>query len=270
MELFRHEIISDRIIRIINFLGNCCYLVIGEEKACLLDTLDGFGNLEEYARKFTDKPIFVILTHAHLDHCGGCFFFEEVYMNHKDLDLFNTMSPVDYRLNANRGNPEVAKLPISELNPSFEGHIINVDDGDVFDLGNVSIKMIAVKGHTQGTMIPLIVEERAAVFGDACGVGTLILEYSATIEEYRKSLINFKQHEDSYDLILRNHGTFTSPKELLDNVIECCDIILEGNREFDKVSSHGHDFLVTMPMDDKGNRVDGKQGNIKFLADKIR
>lgn len=268
MEYFKHEVLNERVIRIIDFLANCCYLVIGDDKACLLDTIDGFGNVKEYAQQFTDKEIFVILTHGHLDHGGGCCWFDQVYMNHADLKLFNDSCSSDYRLSRYANRELTANIPIKDFNPIYDGEIIDIQDNQVFDLGNISIKMILVQGHTYGMMVPLIEQERMIVFGDACGVGTLLLgSVSTSVSVYKQSLLNLKNFENDYDYILRNHGTFKSPKQLLDNVIECCDKILENRTCGKSVIQFGKEMHIVEAIDEYGNRLDGQEGNIKYMPE---
>ncbi len=269
MEYYTSEKISDRVIRITDFLKNCCYLVIGEKRAVLLDTLDGFGNIRQFAETLTDKPLFVILTHGHIDHGAGCWYFDEVWMNRKDMALFQEHCSLEFRKERYRKDPATRAIPDSDYALMYEGEINDIADGQRFDLGNLTVRMIAVPGHTQGMMVPLIEEERMIIFGDACGVGVLLTgENSSCVSEYRKSLQRLKTFEQEYDTILRNHGTFCSPKELLDNVLECCDDILAGKNRDQIVHSHGIDFHIAKPVDDKENRLDGKQGNIKYTLDK--
>jgi glyoxylase-like metal-dependent hydrolase (beta-lactamase superfamily II) len=46
-------------------------LIIGPEKALLIDTGCGIGNLRKAVAEVTDKPVIVINTHTHLDHLGS-------------------------------------------------------------------------------------------------------------------------------------------------------------------------------------------------------
>jgi hypothetical protein len=55
-------------------------LVVGEEKAALIDTGCGIGNLRSAIEDVTDKPIVVINTHTHADHLGGNYQFDEIAM----------------------------------------------------------------------------------------------------------------------------------------------------------------------------------------------
>ena len=130
--------------------------------------------------------------------------------------------------------------------------------------------MILVKGHTPGMMCPLIIEERTIIFGDACGVGVLLFdEFSSNVSEYKTSLMQLKEYEKDYDIIYRNHGTFTSLKELLDNVIECCELILTHKDAKVPVSMHGIQLYSAQETAGYG-RKDGKEGNIMYTLDKVR
>ena len=48
-----------------------CYLLIGSEKAMLIDTAYGDGDLRAFVETITDKPVMVCNTHGHFDHTGG-------------------------------------------------------------------------------------------------------------------------------------------------------------------------------------------------------
>lgn len=271
MEYYTHVRLSEHIYRITDFTGVCCYLVVGNQKACLLDTCNGIGNIKEYVEKITNLPLFVILTHGHLDHMGGAGLFHEVYMNHDDLPVFKKHGDMAFRIQDTKDHSPV---PIHEEDfiPTYQGDIIPIHDQDTFDLGGITIQMILVKGHTPGMMCPLIKEERTIIFGDACGVGVLLFdEYSSCVSEYRESLFNLKKYENAYDTIYRNHGTFTSPKELLDNVIECCDLILSGNDDHQETLFHGMELFACHQLNDNGHgRADGKEGNIMYSIDKMK
>ncbi len=270
MVYFTSEKLTNRITRIRDILGTCLYLVEGDEKACLLDTGDGYGNLKEYVETLTHKPVFVVLTHGHLDHVGGACFFDEVYMNSKDQAVYDEHSTVEFRYHRNQEKwPNIAEIPREEYNPPYEGELRELHDGQIFDLGHCHIEMIGVPGHTQGMMCALIQEERYIVFGDACGVFVLLHnDQSSNVSEYRKSLVRLKTYEDRYDYIIRNHGTGQSPKELLDNVIECCDAILNGTADNVEIEFAGEKLLLCKAVDGKNGRLDGKEGNIAYKKEK--
>ena len=57
---------------VINEYGlNAMFLLVGEEKALLIDTGTGVFDLPLLLKTLTDKPVQVVLTHGHPDHAGA-------------------------------------------------------------------------------------------------------------------------------------------------------------------------------------------------------
>lgn len=54
------------------------YLVIGKNRAALIDTGCGIGNIRTLAKQFTQLPIIVVNTHSHYDHIAQNYLFDEV------------------------------------------------------------------------------------------------------------------------------------------------------------------------------------------------
>ena len=61
--------------------------MVGEEKACLIDTANGLNDTGAAVKNLTDKPLVVINTHGHPDHIMGNACFDHVYLNHADREL---------------------------------------------------------------------------------------------------------------------------------------------------------------------------------------
>ena len=201
---------------------------------------------------------------------GGAALFEEVYINLEDLPVFHKHGDMVTRYEETQRIPETRSIPYLDIIPTRTQAMKGIQNGDIFDLGNIHIQMISVPGHTPGMMCPLILEERTIIFGDACGVSVLLFdEYSSCVSEYLKSLEVLKTYENDYDTIYRNHGTFISEKSLLDNVIECCYLILANQDDHVPVEFHNY-HLYAAKETNQFNRVDGKEGNILYSLDKAK
>lgn len=269
--MFRSEIVSERIIRIIDAVNVAMYLVIGDKRACLIDAGCGLGDLKSYVETLTDKPVFVVLTHGHFDHVGGASLFQEVYLNELDEEVYREHTSTAYRQQMLASLPESMKINVEVMNPVKQTLFLPLEDRQQFDLGGMTLEMISVPGHTRGMMMVLMVEAKIMLYGDACGVGVLLFEdYATTVSEYLQALQNLKMKDHGrYTTIIRNHGTFESELSLLDNVIECCHEILEGRDDHVPTQVFGEDgFFYAKAIDEKHQRVDGLFGNICYRHDK--
>lgn len=264
--------LSKRLYRFIDASRTACYLAVGDKKAALLDTGVGIGDLKRTVNQITDKPLTVILTHGHLDHIGGVQQFKDscIYLNPNDIEIIAENSNLEKRLNY--AQEVCADLTIEDIIPVYTGKYLPMKDNQIFDLGGLHIQMVSVPGHTQGMMCPLLIEERTIIFGDACGVAVMLMdEHSSTISQYLNSLYNLQTYEDKYDIVYRNHGTFTNPKDLLENVMDCCQHVLDGTDDAMEFIIHGRKGWMAKKIDHTtGIPVDGKTGNLFYIKDKIK
>lgn len=270
MITFTSEKVSPHVTRIMDGTNVCEYLIEGTERAALIDTGYGVGDLKGFVEQLTDKPYDVFITHGHVDHAAGAGQFPKVYMNLADVELEKVHCAVEFRKERIQTGPGV-HLEDSDFLPQRTEPFTDLPDNLTVDLGGATLVFIHVPGHTHGMIVPILKEDRIAFFGDACGVGTLIcLPGSTTIEEYLKGLRKLQTFEPLYDTVLRQHGTCRSTKRLLEDNIENCELILRG--EDDHVE---HDFRGTLccwarEQDEQGGRKDGREGNIRYMPDRIR
>jgi glyoxylase-like metal-dependent hydrolase (beta-lactamase superfamily II) len=268
LEYFRSEKVSNSTTRIFGVYREMMYLIEGKEKALLIDAGIGVGDLDAYVKTLTNKSIELVVTHGHMDHCGGAPLFSSVYLNQADLELSRTNSDFETRASLIRtvvgsGIPEEAFVRQKEVNYK------PLEDGCCFDLGGLTVEMLAMPGHTRGMICPLIVQERAVVFGDGCNPTVfLFLPESLGVPEYRKQLLEFKRrHADRYDMVYLSHMMGACDKVLLDEVIEVCDDILKGNVDNMPFDFLGKTYQVAKSIDPKTfRRKDGRLGNIIYKA----
>lgn len=282
-ELFSHEYITDKIVRVRDASFTAVYVILGKEKTVLLDTGIGVGNLREYIEKNINRKIdLVILTHGHLDHANGVFEFMNcpIYLNPLDKELMKKHQDKERQLAYVRQAYNYYHLDVPELKEeNVLDHMdpeatLSLSDEQVFDIGGVHLKTIHTPGHTMGMMMVLIEEERFLLTGDGCGMGVLLVEdCCSTVETYRNSLVKLGKYEPFYDHILRNHGTCVSEKTLIRNVIGVAEEILAGTDDRIPtravIESSFPVFQAKETFPGTQDRVDGKQGNIIYAVNKI-
>ena len=120
-----------------------CTLILGEEKAVLIDTGCGIGNIRDVVEEITDLPVMVVNSHAHNDHIAQNYLFDEVAM----LD-----HPWSHEAEKGLPNSEMAHLIADgmlwkELPEGFDAENYVVPgfkvthwfkEGAILDLGNVT------------------------------------------------------------------------------------------------------------------------------------
>lgn len=181
--------IAPGVTMIVDVLGNHCYLVEGMDRALLVDSCDGFGNLRACVEELTDLPVTVVITHGHEDHMMGSYWFGEAHL-----------SPLDGGAQRWEGSEEriqriyeqvceeglvTADTPYA-LRDGVRPVELPVTDGDVFDLGGRTVRAVALPGHTAGSMGYLLEDVGVLFAGDAVTpVMCLFFEDSLSIQEWR-------------------------------------------------------------------------------------
>ena len=271
MAKFTTKDMGNGIIRIEGQGAVGMYLIIGENKAVLLDTGLGANDLKEFVSNLTDKPLEVYLTHGHLDHAGGMYYFDEVHMSYKDIPMLkeNTKKDrVDYLdlIKRMMGRDEWSEEDVCDVK---DVKIIDIQDGEVIDLGGRSLTAIDFSGHTEGSMAFYDDKTKYLFVGDCVNNSTfMFLEQSTSISHYLKSLERIrKEWMPKISHIVICHDYDIVPDECLDNVIDCCHRILDGTDD-KETFVHPNPMFAGMPVRwayaGGANRKDNKFGNVAY------
>ena len=160
-----------------------CYLLIGSDRALLVDTGLGVCNIYEQVRKLTDKPITAVATHIHWDHIGGHKYFPDFYAHKAELDWLDGGFPLPAQAVKNMV-ADRCELPRDfDINKYeiFQGEPSRVlDDGDTIDLGGRTIQALHTPGHSPGHLCFWEAERGNLFSGDLVYKGTLFANYPST------------------------------------------------------------------------------------------
>ena len=151
------------------------YLVEGETKVAVIDTGISEGmRITPLLRTLTEKPLVLILTHAHIDHVHHMDEFDTVYMCHDELVL-----------------PEAwLRTHMAGKELDFAG-TIPIDTGSKIDLGGRVLEICKIPGHTPGSVAVYDAREDLVFTGDAIGSGCGVwmqLPGCSALEEYEENL----------------------------------------------------------------------------------
>ena len=225
--------VADDLWSITGFAHEMMYLVVGSQKAMLVDTGMGIGDLDAVVRKITRLPVFVVNTHGHPDHAGGNPLFKHIWLHPSDRPILRRMCTDSYRsadINAADGMDEAQRQhAISEMVHYRPVQTRMIRQGQVFDLGGRNFEVIETPGHTPGSVCLLNSREKLLITGDTV-VETpvwLYLPHSMPLEIYRQSLDRLWERRNEFKILLPGHPSVPLGKNHLRDLITCAGEILE-------------------------------------------
>lgn len=170
------------------------YLVAGSKKAVVIDTMNGYENVKAIARTLTSLPLTVVNTHGHPDHIFGNVYFDEAYLHPDDWKLAEKYITI----------PEFREA-IGTRDLRFPP-LLPVKEGNVFDLGGVSLEVYHIPGHTPGGICLLDQEDRILFTGDSIIEQTWMqMKESLPIPVFFEALNKITIIRDKFDYILTGH-----------------------------------------------------------------
>lgn len=238
-----------------------CYLVEGSERAALIDTGTGIGDLKAVVESLTDLPVFVVLTHEHYDHVAGAWRWDEI-VAYDDPEGLAVMA-------RGRSNESLEQYvaddylwkPLPEGWDPGEWTIPPIEPtelvthGDLIDLGNRALEVIYTPGHSPGSMCLLDAGNRLLFTGDHFFPGPLYaFGPDVSLEDYVASNRRLVERVDEFDYVLSGHNDPWVPSEVIPRVSQAFETILAGGGDYSEGDGlrryrfHGFDVLVRADM----------------------
>lgn len=222
-----------------------CTLILGEEKAVLIDTGCGIGNLRDVVDEITDLPVMVVNTHAHNDHIAQNHLFDEVAM----LD-----HPWSHEAEKGLPNSEMAHLIADgmlwkELPEGFDAEKYVVpgfkvtrwfNERDIIDLGNRTLEVIHTPGHTPDCVCFLDREDRLLFTGDMFYTGGIYTYLNGgDLPTFINSYLKMLEYYDEFDYLMPSHNEPRVEKVLLRDVFKAVVDIAEGRGRYVEGTDRG-------------------------------
>jgi len=210
------------------------YLVIGEKRAAVIDGGTGIGSLKRLVEELTDRPCFLLLTHTHNDHIGGCKEFEEIAVFDDVMSWESAAKGLGKDKMGEMIEPGAVIKPLPEdfdsgnfYAPPFRvTHWLK--DGDMLELGGRSLEVIHTPGHSSNHICILDREARYLFTGDIYYTGNVTSylpggNFVDFVESCRK-LVNLTQF---YDWLMPAHNEPLVEKEQMVEMYNAAKSILE-------------------------------------------
>lgn len=230
------------------------YLVVGRDRAALVDTGMGIGELKKLVEEFTRLPLMVVNTHSHYDHIAQNYLFENVA-------IFDAPSA---RQAAKNGCSSEVMLPLLEKGLVWKSLPVDFDsahyhvppftvtrwlnDSDLNDLGDRRLEVIHTPGHSPDSICLLDRDARLLWTGDTYYPGPICLHLPGSdldefIESYEK-LLTLSEH---YNMLIPSHNEPYVSKGELSKVLNAAKDVRSGNAEYVERTENGtkirrHDY----------------------------
>lgn len=227
--------INERLYYIVEENRNIRFLILGDERAALIDTGYGYKNPWKQIREVTDLPLMVICTHGDPDHSLGVRWYSKAYIHQLDLnrilendqDIEMKTRNINHYHKNNESLKRVKDLFLS--NEIMKEQFICLQDKDVIDLGDRELEIIHVPAHTHGCIAILDKKGRDLFIGDNASYDDLWMfcleERVPSFAKIKQSYIRLKEYEGFYDRIWGAHGKQPLHKGIIDEIIETIDDI---------------------------------------------
>lgn len=206
------------------------YLVRGSEDALLVDSGAGVGDLRSMVEELVDTDVRLLLTHTHWDHIGAGHQFDRVAVHPRERtdDGRVTIDSLSDEFVQRPGQFVEGHLEAGESFPDGfgpDGYSIPpitgveaVEPGDVIDLGDRTLDLVAIPGHAPGQLGAL--ERETGVFhgGDVVHQERNMYVHfeDSDVDDYIDSLARLVDLRDAgaFDTLTTGHNPPMSGEEL--------------------------------------------------------
>lgn len=245
------------------------WLIVGPEKAMLIDTAYGLGDSKAVCDKISGgKELIVVNTHDHFDHAFGNCRYGRVYCHEALVDQLKAQNAHmwDYLFDDD-GNNIWLKFDRKDLPEFREYEIIGVPDGYIFDLGGgYEVELINSNGHGgAGAAMYLDKTNRILFPGDnicsdvsGCGNVSYPIE-ECSLYKYRECVKRLNARIDEYDYIFPMHFMVNLENRLIPAVLEALDYVLAD-------PEHNYDYELTQVSANGGAKRTRKFKYIKGFS----
>lgn len=215
------------------------HLIEGAERALLIDTGFGIGNLKGLVETLTDKPFDVVNTHFHGDHSAGNSQFKRIYCHKYDIPYLNDA----VKNSAHRMLPASAFFKAEDVVPMASSEIVSMEDGHQFVLGeNHVVEVIHMPGHAAGGCMLLDCQSGILFSGDSIlSTPTLIIERfpnpyypeHLTVTAFRDTLSAAMPRLQSVKKLYPSHSRLGLPPTYLQDMMDCCRAVISYPEEYE-------------------------------------
>ena len=199
------------------------WLVQGSTTDLVIDSGLGIWDLPSFLQQqglIGEKPVQAVATHMHFDHSGGLHQFEKFSIHSLDADAIREGNNYE-TATIFMGSAEIAVPPhegwtIQDYKVKSAEPFTVLEEGHVFDLGNRSLRVLHLPGHTPGSIA--LIDERARILftGDMVYDTYPLIDWlpQSDVNAYVQSCRRLQQISSQVDAVFPGHSDVFDGKRL--------------------------------------------------------
>jgi glyoxylase-like metal-dependent hydrolase (beta-lactamase superfamily II) len=237
------------------------YLIMGDDRALLLDTGMGIGDIQAEVEHLTRLPVIVVNSHSHYDHVGDNHRFSDVWA----FDDESEVARIEGGLGPDRCAGYLAPGSYLDLPVDFDPQTYAIHPSpvtrrlhhlDTIALGGRTLTVHHTPGHSPGSICLLDERQRLLFTGDTFYPGMLYAHFpDSDFDRYIQSFHYLVGLLDQVDHLCPAHNEAYVPKEMLIRTLDSFEQIAAGRAPFeiqDGIRVYRFEgFGVTLPHTDK-------------------
>lgn len=221
------------------------YLIIGAEKALLLDSGLGIASMQAVVNQLTDKPIILVNSHSHYDHIGCNYEFGTAYLYDytpaiKILQAGLSNKQALSKLNFGTDVVPDVVYPLEFNSDTYcipPCKVIPMKQGDTFNLGNRMLRVWHTPGHSPDSVMLQDEKNQILFTGDTLYPGKLYAfstdsVMGSDVSVYIRSLRRMDEMFHNYTLYCQ-HCEAIRPGSFLNEAADALEKVITENLPYE-------------------------------------
>ena len=211
------------------------YLVLGEEKAVIIDTGNGIGDIKAVVDGIIDLPVMVLNNHTHGDHIGDNHQFDEVLVYETEFSKERakngqTREQMGHYLDEDmvwKALPDYLDVEAWRIHPFIVTKWLK--EGDIIDLGGRTLDVIHTPGHSPDSICILDRMNKIFWTGDSFYPAPIYVYAPTTsLDQFIESFRKITALIPEYEWVMPSHNEPKMEKHLIKECYEAAISIRNG------------------------------------------
>ena len=230
------------------------FLIIGESRALLLDTGEGFCPVRPLIEELYSGEIIAFNSHFHFDHIASNYEFQPVHVFEDDyvkqvagngLPKEALGAQLDEEM-FQFGYPQTLDAEHFYIKP-YETRFVS--DGDVFDLGGRKIQVLHTPGHSNDCIMLYDEGNKILFTGDTFYLGALYAHFDCdefghgSLQQYYETMVRLTAEIPKDVKLYCSHNDFIAGWQKLQETADALADIINGDTAGEREVSIGHTYL---------------------------